>query len=71
MQQILNISHCLEKMNVQNELPRRKQRAIAEGSDHSNVASDGVLDPMLRNKLEQVKIISITLVGLKYTPALN
>ena len=33
-----------------NELPRRKQRGITEGSDRFNVASDGVLDPMLRNE---------------------
>ena len=33
-----------------NELPRRKQRGINEGSDRFSVASDGVLNPMLRNK---------------------
>ena len=33
-----------------NELPRRKQRGITEGLDRFTVASDGVLDPLLRNK---------------------
>ena len=36
--------------NNPNELPRRKQRGINEGSDRFIVASNGVLDPALRNK---------------------
>ena len=41
-----------------NELPRRKQRGITKGSDRFNVASDGVLDPMLRNKEHFEKLVA-------------
>ena len=36
--------------NQSNELPRRKQRGINYGRTNSIVASDGVLNPSLRNK---------------------
>jgi hypothetical protein len=52
-----------------NELPRRKQRGInhQKGFYHFNVASDGVLNPMLRNKHQKPAIIN----GLWYAAFYN
>lgn len=44
------LSQFRKDIKTVNELPRRKQRGITKGSDRYIVASEGVLDPMLRNK---------------------
>jgi len=42
---LLNHRKKMKHTENNNELPRRKQRGIIEGSGRFNVASDGVFDP--------------------------